>query len=150
MRWGKSVTNTVKEIIMIPTIHTAGYYRIGLRKNRHTKRYYVHQLVATAFHPNPENKKEVNHLYGIKTDNWVNVLEWTTKLENMRHAFATNLYPSGELRPEAKLTNAQAIEIKSLYATGKYSQYKIGKMYNVCQRVINRIIRGVGYKNATP
>ena len=69
----------------------AGYIGIKLTKIiddndvKIKKHFRIHQLVAIAFIPNPENKPEVNHL-GDKTDNRVCMLEWATKSENCQHS----------------------------------------------------------------
>ncbi len=68
-----------------------GYPHVGLRTNKIKKYPPIHRLVATAFIPNPENKKTVNHKNGIKTDNRVVNLEWATHQENTAHAYATKL-----------------------------------------------------------
>ena len=75
-----------------------GYPRIGLCKNYHSKHVRVHRLVALAFIPNPMNKRTVNHKDGIKTNNYVENLEWSTDIENCRHANRLGLhkYKSGE------------------------------------------------------
>lgn len=78
-----------------------GYLRVALSKNGKTKRFLVHRLVAIAYIPNPENKKQVNHKDGNKQNNAVENLEWCTISENAQHAFATGLRFSTDKQKEA-------------------------------------------------
>lgn len=98
---------------MTPIVTGQGYLRLKLHcDNGDYKAFLVHRLVAMTYIPNPENKKEVNHINGIKSDNRLVNLEWNTRTENQKHSHRTGLRSNhGEGNPRSILTNEQVIEI---------------------------------------
>lgn len=77
--------------ILKPRKNSSGYYAVVLCKNSIKKTLYVHRLVENAFIPNPENKPEVNHLNGDKSNNQVTNLDWVTHKQNVQHGWQTGL-----------------------------------------------------------
>lgn len=95
---------------MIKLQNCKGYRNFILSKEGKNKTAITSRMVAIAFIPNPEHKREVNHINGIKTDNRVENLEWCTGLENLKHGYRTGLLkpPSKETREKAKIALSEA------------------------------------------
>lgn len=75
-------------------INRDGYSMVFLYGHGVTKNCSVHRLVASAFIPNPEHKKTVNHIDGNKQNNNVSDLEWATYSEQQKHAYSHDLRKS--------------------------------------------------------
>jgi hypothetical protein len=77
-----------REIIMKIYCDRKGYCYIKLWNSydRTFKHYAIHRLVGMAFIPNPNNKPEINHKDRVKSHNWSDNLEWSTRVENVQHA----------------------------------------------------------------
>jgi hypothetical protein len=87
---GKVLNNKTNRELK-PIINSNGYYAVGLCNKGKVAMTLIHRLVASAFLINSNNKKEVNHINGIKTNNRIENLEWATRSENMKHAFKNGL-----------------------------------------------------------
>ena len=128
-------------------LNRRGYLRINLRKDGKDTNHTVHRLVAKAFIPNPEDKPQVNHLNGVKTDNNVCNLEWCTRAENIEHAYRNGLMLHGENHYNSKLTLEQVILIKQLLKEQDKTVSSIAREFNVGTSTIHDIKSGKQWKS---
>lgn len=124
---------------LVPFKNARGYFVIALTTSHNKRKTFIlHRLVAIAHIDNPENKPEVNHINGIKTDNRPCNLEWVTSSENKLHAYRTNLTTAvGERNGQCKLTEEQVLIIR---ADNRFQRI-IAAEYGVSRELISSIKR---------
>ena len=73
--------------ILKPAINKHGYSDVFIKG----KHYKVHRLVAETFLANNYNLPQVNHIDGVKTNNFIENLEWVSCKDNVKHSINTGL-----------------------------------------------------------
>ena len=93
-----------RERILKPGVRSKGYLFVVLCAGGKSRMFSVHRLVCQAFHDNPENKLDVNHINENKTDNRACNLEWSTRKENCNHGTRNVRMAIAKSRPIAQYT----------------------------------------------
>lgn len=106
----------------------------------YTKRGYktpkvVHKLVFESLNDRIKDKKEVNHICGIRSCMNPNHLELLTQIENLRIGLQSKINP--------KL----ALEIRDMYKNLNITQKDLGLKFNLTQSQISRIINNKRWAN---
>ncbi len=142
----KRATTSGKVLKLSKTKH--GYLKVTLSKNGEHKTAAVHRLVALAFLENPDNKQEVNHKNGIRTDNSLENLEWVTNSENQLHAYRelgkkpTAYWKNRPRKFARRFTPEQVRAIRS----DMRSYPEIAAAYHVSKTAIRDIVRRKNYR----
>jgi len=129
--------------VLQPSVNEArkGYLHVGPYKDGKNRTVWVHKLILLAFiGPRPDGM-EIMHIDGDKTNNALSNLRYGTPVENNQDKKNHGTHLVGERCGSSKLTESQVVEIRSLYATGRYSQTTLAKMFGVTQTPISLIVR---------
>lgn len=119
-------------------IDVFGYHQVLFGKT-HKK---MHRLVAEHFIPNPENKRCVNHLDSVKTNNHISNLEWATHSENTIHQFSMG-YKVAEMenRWNSNIDETQILCIRACISEG-IPKKELASYFNINVATINRCLSG--------
>jgi len=141
-----------REIYMSICDNGRGYMFVSIRCGSKKKNKYIHRLLAQHFIPNPQNKPQVNHINGIKSDNRIENLEWVTERENAIHAFKNGylhqLPKMQKLASEATRGEQNTrsilkdIDIPIIFKMNKagHIQSSIAKHFGVCRATIGYVL----------
>lgn len=134
----------LKQRFMSLTKCKDGYVKVGLSKNGYTKSCKISRLVATTFILNPDNKREVNHIDGNKSNDFVSNLEWASPKENIHHLYNVLNQPSNN----RKLTKEQVMEIYNTNFTKNKRGYRklLAEKFSVTEACIKAVKSGIYYK----
>lgn len=69
-------------------------------------------------------------------------LQLGTQLDNQADMLAAGREAKGEQHGMAKLTEDAVIVMRGLYATGRYTQRALGRMFGVTQTLVGHVVRG--------
>lgn len=94
-----------------------GYLYVTLQTPEGQKNFRVHRLIAMTFIPNPEDKKEVDHINENKLDNRIENLRWVTSAENK-----ANSSPAGRKIIRTKVRCVETGEVfKSMVQAAEFA-----------------------------
>lgn len=133
--YGKTRRQFFKGGLLNQTPDFKGRMTVWFTHNKKNRSIRVHRLIASTFIPNPENKKQVNHIDGDVTNNNVKNLEWATQEENMYHAKVNGL------TNQPKIDWNTSREIIQKYKTGKYTQKELSILYGCTPSNISNVVR---------
>lgn len=70
------IYNKASNLFLKPCLNAKGASYVTLPLQNKKKNFYVHQLIGHSFIPNPDNKKRLFHIDGIKNNNSSDNLKW--------------------------------------------------------------------------
>lgn len=142
-----SYRNTNKPKLLKKIKLSIGYETVSLAKDKVSKVFYIHRLVANAFIKNNNDLPTVNHIDGIKTNNIISNLEWMSFSDNNKHAHSTglNIVKKGEEHHKSKLKKVDVMFIFN----SKLSLRVLAKKYNVSKTSIQDIKNGKNWSHLT-
>lgn len=139
-----------KQKILTQFTDGKGYMHVKLYDGKgNPKSITVHRIVALTFLEKPDNCIEVNHVDYVKNNNHVSNLKWSTRAENVKHAYLARDPKTykGSGNKNSKLTEEQVIQMREEYKTGKFTYKQLAEKYLVGTTLVGYIVKNQVWKH---
>lgn len=129
------------------------YHHVTLCVDGRKHQRSVHRLVLETF-VGERPDLVANHLNGVRTDNRLENLEWTTPSGNAQHAYATGLHTISEKhrqsareigRQRGKLCEADIRNIRAMYHSGNTNKAALARKFKINRKSVHMILNGTLY-----
>lgn len=128
--------------LVAPAITPNGYVQVKLTKDRKRIGKYVHRLVLEAFVGPCAPGMQGNHINGVKVDNRLANLEYTSSSDNHFHAYRQlgKRAAKGSLQGSAKLSDADVLQIRALHTSDTFTGKQLATKFHVSESTISLIV----------
>ena len=128
-----------------PCKNRYGYLCVCLVKNAKRYNKTIHQLVAKAFIPNPNNFIDVNHKDEDKTNNCVDNLEWCDDTYNNNYGTRSKRASLSQINTPSKSHMIICVETGAIYPSKHEAERQLGVNHSSIGRAIKKGICAGGY-----
>lgn len=133
---------------LLKPIRMGQYRGLQLSTTNGLKKKYVHRLVLESFVGPAPKGHETAHRNGIRDDNRLGNLNWTTPIQNAVDKKLHGTSGAGERNSMAKLTVGAVNEMRLLRSSTGLSYARIGRKFNVSQMTAYRAIVGQSWSKS--
>lgn len=129
--------------MLTPTVASHGYPIVSIKSEKRC----VHRLVLETFAPRPDWAECANHKDGVKTNNHLDNLEWSTYSQNTIHARETGL--NKQYGENCNLTTIPGEDVREIRRLGRetdLSQREIAERFDVSRPTVSEILSGKSRK----
>lgn len=146
----------LKNTILKSTPNIKGYPTVIVYASKVRIHRTIHRIVCEAFIGDRPNGKEINHKDGVKTNNFIENLEYIDSVEHRKHTASLGRRPKGKDHWKAKLSESDVLKIRTLgwnrerkgiELKNRISTYKIAKEFKISPTHVHEILTRKSWKH---
>ena len=118
------------------------YYAVKLNLAPKREQYLVHRLVATAFIPNPNGYKYIDHIDGNENNNVVSNLKWCTQSINNHNPIAIQRQSNSHKGKKNTAQNKEVVQLKGTTLIKRYRSIADTEVDGFLRSCVSRVCNG--------